>query len=145
MTFTKVVHAVPPSDKDDMLSNIICMPSASPDPTVGYLPMVINWKPTSGLIPCHVQPRPAHEPWTPLSRKIHRKNIRPSTLRSLFHRSPCKWSMPPPLLVCLQDYLPMGIKCKGAEWLLWLLILCSCCRQLRFSLYSGAVTTRTWF
>ena len=25
------------------------------------------------------------------------------------------------------------------------LILCSCCRQLRFSLCSGAVTTRTWF
>ena len=25
------------------------------------------------------------------------------------------------------------------------LVLWSCCRQLRFSLYSGAVTTRTWF
>ena len=34
---------------------------------------------------------------------------------------------------------------KGAEWLVWLIILWSWRTQLRFSPYSGAVTTRMWF
>ena len=35
--------------------------------------------------------------------------------------------------------------CRMDGWMLFLMILCFVPRQLRFSLYSGAVITRTWF
>ena len=65
----KVVHIVPPCDKDVMLSNYImyapCIPSTSQD----CLPMVIDWTSSTGLLPCQTQPGSAHEPWFPLSRQ----------------------------------------------------------------------------
>ena len=36
--------------------------------------LVINWTPMTGLIPCQVQPRPAHEPWYPFSCQKPQKN-----------------------------------------------------------------------
>ena len=35
--------------------------------------MVIEWTPTTELIPCQVQPEPAHEPWYPFSGRMLQK------------------------------------------------------------------------
>ena len=42
----------------------------------GCLSMVIKWTPTTGLIPCHVQPGPVQETWYPLVGRSHRRCTR---------------------------------------------------------------------
>ena len=53
--------------------------SMSPQPSVHILeclPMVIDWKPNTELIPCQVHPVPAHKPCPPFSRKKAQGNTR---------------------------------------------------------------------
>ena len=45
------------------------MPSCLSCPPQRYLAMIINWKPTTGLILFQVQSGPAHEPWMTLGRQ----------------------------------------------------------------------------
>ena len=39
------------------------MASVAPDHLQRCLPMVTDWFPTIGLLPCQVQPQPTHGPW----------------------------------------------------------------------------------
>ena len=52
----KVVHLVPPGEKNVIMSNILCIPPAFPNQPQGLLPMVINWTLTPGLVSSQVQP-----------------------------------------------------------------------------------------
>ena len=60
---SKAVHTVPPCDKDITLSSYIMYALHILCPPQGYLPMVIDWTPTTRLVPCQDQPGPAHGPW----------------------------------------------------------------------------------
>ena len=61
------------------LSPCLCIQSQ------GYPPMVIDWTPTIGHIPCQTQPGPAHEPWS-CWEEATEKPPGQGYLRSLFHR-----------------------------------------------------------
>ena len=45
-----------------------------PHPFKGHLPMVINWTPTTGFIPCQVHPGHANDPGSPSADKSHRRS-----------------------------------------------------------------------
>ena len=80
----KFVHIVLPCDKDVVLFNVLCIPPASPIQTQGYLPMVINWTPTTELIPCQVQPGPAHKSWSPLSRQMPQEKYHTKVVQEVY-------------------------------------------------------------
>ena len=60
----KFVHIVQPYDKGVIMSNMLHISLCLPTLPQNHLPRVIDWPPTTGLIP-----GPAHEPWYSLSRQ----------------------------------------------------------------------------
>ena len=62
---------------------ILCMPPTSPAQPQGNLPMVIDWIPTTGLVPFQVQPGPGHEPLSPLLGRSHRNSTKLVVLKKL--------------------------------------------------------------
>ena len=91
-------------------SIILHMPPASPLQPQCYLPMVIDWTPTTGLIPCQTQPGPVHEPWSSLrEQKPQEEQLSQGCLRSLFHWGPYVWNMPPLPPVHIWECQPIGI------------------------------------
>ena len=79
---------LPPCANDVMLSDFIMYVPCLPCLCQGYLSIVINWTTITGLIPCQVQPGPAHVPLSPpWQAKVTGRAPRPGCLRSLFLRS----------------------------------------------------------
>ena len=99
-------HIVPPCAKDVMFSNYIMYAPWLPIQHKGYLPMIINLTPTTGLMPCQAQ---QYEPWFPLVGRSHRKVLGQGWLRRLFYIGPSMWSMSPLHPVYVQECLPMDI------------------------------------
>ena len=83
-----VVHIVSICDKDVMSSNYIMYALASPVPPQGYLPMVIDWISTTGIVSSQVSHdlHMIHSP--PLVGRAILKAMRLRCLSSLFPRGP---------------------------------------------------------
>ena len=86
---------------------IMYAPPAAPIQLQGLLSMVIDWTPTTGLVPCHIQPGPSHEPCYPwMGRSLRKKHQAKGFKNSIPQRSMyVKYAPLPP--VHLQRYIPM--------------------------------------